>query len=171
MSEFDVLRRDALKAGAGLVALSSAALAAPTSPDWKPLVLDAHQLATVEVLEDLIIPTTDTPGAKAALVHRYVDLFLDAGPEPERLRFLSGLGWLDGYCHRKFDKPFRQLSEAQQIEVLEILDQQKEVEVDEGTRFFRQLKSLVSRSYYNTKIGYDELNKGGRVPTSYGCKV
>ncbi len=171
MSEFDILRRDALKAGAGLVALSGAAWSAPLSPDWKPLVLDPHQLATVEVLEELIIPATDTPGAKAALVHRYVDLFLDAGPETERLRFLAGLGWLDGYCHRKFDKPFVKLAEAQQIEVLTILDQQREVEVDEGTRFFRQLKSLVARSYYNTKIGYEELNKGGRVPSSYGCKV
>jgi hypothetical protein len=171
MSNFEILRRDALKAGAGLVAIAGTGLGAPASPDWKASILDDHQLATVEALEELIIPTTDTPGAKAALVHRYIDLFLNEGSAAERVSFLDGLGWLDGYCHKKFEKPFVKLSEKQQVEVLETLDQLKEINIDEGHRFFRQTKSLVARIYYNTKIGYDELNKGGRVPVSYGCKA
>jgi hypothetical protein len=170
MTDLELLRRDALKMGAGLVTIGGAGLG-QTAAEWKPAVLDAHQLATVEALEELIIPATDTPGAKAALVHRYVDLFLDAGSDAERLRFLDGLNWLDGYCLKKHEKPFVKLSEAQQIGVLETLDQQKEIEIDEGTRFFRQAKMMVARIYYNTKIGYDELNKGGRVPASYGCKA
>jgi hypothetical protein len=169
-------RRDALKsvsgALAGTMVLSGISLPAQDGPNWKPKVLDPHQLATVEVLEELIIPATDTPGAKAANVHRYIDAFLDAGSPNERERFLSGLGWLDGYCHRKFTQPFLKLTEAQQTQVLTTLDRQLEVEVDPGTAFFRQAKSLVSRIYYNTKIGYEELNKGGRVPATYvGCKA
>jgi len=38
-----------------------------TTPDWKPELFDAHQNETVVVLSELIIPATDTPGAKAAL--------------------------------------------------------------------------------------------------------
>lgn len=166
MSELDFARREALKVGAGLVTIAATGWSADT---WTPQVLDSHQLATVEVLEELIIPTTDTPGAKAALVHRYVDLFLNDESDSERIRFLNGLGWLDGYCLSKFQKPFVKLTEAQQVGVLETLDQQKESGVEEGNRFFRLAKSLVSRIYYNTKIGYEELNKGGRVPSSYGC--
>jgi hypothetical protein len=171
MSDFEMLRRDALKVGAGLVAIAGTGMAAPTAPDWKAAILDPHQLATVEALEELIIPTTDTPGAQAALVHRYIDLFLDAASPAERESFLEGLGWLDGYTLKKFEKPFVKLSPAQQVQVLEILDQLQEINIEEGHRFFRQVKSMVARIYYNTKIGYDELNKGGRVPVSYGCKV
>jgi hypothetical protein len=169
MSEFELPRREALKAGAGLVSLAATGWA--VGEDWKPQVFDAHQLATVDQLSDLIIPTTDTPGAKAAGVVRYIDLFLSDGPDSERVRFLEGLAWLDGYALSKHQKPFVKLTEAQQIMVLKTLDEQTEVGVDEGHRFFRMAKSMTSRIYYNTKIGYDELNKGGRVPSSYGCQV
>jgi hypothetical protein len=30
-------------------------------------------------------------------------------------------------------------------------------------------KSLTSQIYYQTQIGFQELNKGGRVPAKYGC--
>ncbi|HBY60872.1 MAG TPA: hypothetical protein DEH78_13700, partial [Solibacterales bacterium] len=73
---------------------------------WKPQVFDAHQNETVVVLTELIIPATDTPGAKAALVNRYLDLLLADGPAPQRESFLAGLAWLDGYALRQHAKPF-----------------------------------------------------------------
>lgn len=167
MQEFELPRRTLVKASAGLVALASVGFSA--DEPWKPQLLDPHQLATVQVLEDLIIPVTDTPGAKEALVHRYVDLFINDGSDMERVRFLDGLAWLDGFARTKFQNPFVKLTPAQQTELLTILDRQSEADVDPGTRFFRQTKSLVSRIYYNTAIGYRELNKGGRVTASYGC--
>src|SRR5262245_12668492 len=36
-------------------------------PNWKPAFLSEHQNDTLIVLSDVIIPATDTPGAKAAL--------------------------------------------------------------------------------------------------------
>lgn len=167
MSQFELPRRVALKAGAGLVSVAVAGL--PAAESWTAQTLDGHQMATVEALGDLIIPVTDTPGAKAALVHRYVDLFITDGPDTERVRFLDGLGWLDGYTNGKYQKTFLKLSGPDQVRVLQTLDSDSEYGIDEGHRFFRMLKSLVSRIYYNTEIGYRELNKGGRIPSSYGC--
>lgn len=169
MSAYELPRREALKAGIGLVSIAAAGL--PAAENWTPQTLDAHQMSTVEVLSELIIPTTDTPGAKAAGVPRYIDLFLTDGSDVERVAFLDGLGWLDGYTNGKYGKTFIQLTEAEQVKVLETLDRDTELGVDPGTRFFRQAKSFVSRIYYNTEIGYKELNKGGRVPASYGCAV
>ncbi len=167
MSEFQLPRREALKVGAGMVSIGLTTLPAQQSVTVK--TLDEHQLATVEVLSELIIPTTDTPGAKAAGVPKYIDLFLTDGPAEQRVRFVEGLGWLDGYTNGKYGKPFVKLSETEQVEVLTTLDRDLEFGVDEGTKFFRGAKAMVSRIYYNTEIGYKELNKGGRVPSSYGC--
>jgi hypothetical protein len=72
------------------------------APGWKPLFLDEHQNETLIVLSDLMIPATDTPGAKEALVNRYIDLVLAAeAPETQR-GFLNSLGYLDGESMRRF---------------------------------------------------------------------
>lgn len=158
-------RRQIFQAAA--VAVPAAALGQQV--EWKPLTLDAHQNQTVVVLSDLIIPATDTPGAKDANVNRYIDLFLTDGSEADRNRFLEGLGQLDGYAVRKFGKTFIDATKDQQITILK--------EFSAGTagkpsqNFFTQAKMLTSRIYYNTAIGFRELNKGGRVPRTFACKV
>ena len=145
--------------------------ASPAAGDgWKPRAFDAHQNATVTVLTDLIIPATDTPGAKAANANRYIDLFLADGPDEERGRFLSGLAWLDSYTVQKHGKTFVRCTPAEQITILEELDAGKDPGVQPGNQFFRMVKSMTSRVYYASEIGFKELNKGGRVPASVGCK-
>ena len=59
------------------------------APGWKPLFLDEHQNETLIVLSDLIIPATDTPGAKEALVNRYIDLVLAAETHENQRAFLE----------------------------------------------------------------------------------
>lgn len=136
---------------------------------WTPKALDPHQNETVVVLSDLIIPATDTPGAKAANVNRYIDLLLADGPDPERDRFLSGLGWLDSYSIANHNTSFIKCTPAQQIAILETLDTSDAAELAPGHRFFRMAKAMISRMYYGTEIGFKELNKGGRVPAGVGC--
>src|SRR5215510_6646272 len=54
-------------------------------------VLDAQQDATLLVLTDLILPATDTPGAKAAGVNAFIDLLLAEWVDAEdKDRFLKG---------------------------------------------------------------------------------
>src|SRR5947207_4576408 len=55
-------------------------------------VLDPHQRETVATIAELIIPATDTPGARAAHVDQFIDLLLgEWAPDEERARFLQGL--------------------------------------------------------------------------------
>src|SRR5690606_24037904 len=56
----------------------------PQGGTWTPSVLSARQMAAVGALVELIIPTTDTPGAKAALVDRYVDGVLSTASDATR---------------------------------------------------------------------------------------
>ncbi len=156
-------RREFFKLGASLAAIPQAWAAQAAKPDWRPSILDAHQNETVIAVTELIIPATDTPGAKAARVNRYIDLFLKDGAPDQAARFVAGLNWLDGQALKQHGHPFVRCSPEQQTAMLRTLDEAKHP-------FFVQAKALTSRIYYSTQIGFQELNKGGRVPAGFGCK-
>lgn len=158
-------RRDFFKIGASF-AIPAAWAQQAAKPGWRPSVLDDHQNETVIALTELIIPATDTPGAKAARVNRYIDLFLRDGSAAQRESFLAGLGRLDGFAIRAHDHPFVHCSASEQTAMLTALEQGS----GPGKKFFAQLKDFTARIYYNTEIGYRELNKGGRVPATFGCE-
>src|SRR5450631_2655609 len=109
-------RRDLFKMTGALAALpvAQAAETAASTP-WKPSTLSAHQNDTIVALTDLIIPETDTPGAKAANVNRYVDLFLKEVPAEQAQQLFGGLVWLDQYANQKHGHGFIGCSKDQQI--------------------------------------------------------
>ena len=71
---------------------------------WRPRFFTADESATIETVAELIIPETDTPGARAANVHQYIDWRVGqaaqnaGGRLPARMR--DGLSWLDGRDRR-----------------------------------------------------------------------
>ena len=157
-------RRDLLKTAlAGVSGLRAA--------DWAPAFFDSHQNDTVVALTDLILPATDTPGAKAALVNRFIDLILSESPVEDQRRFTQGLAWLDAYARRTHGVPFVQCTARQQTALLQTLDPANSPPADlrPGVPFFEDIKRRTASGYYSSKMGVDELNKGGRVPGSYGC--
>ena len=171
MKRRDVLRAAAAGASAASICAQTPAKPKPTPPARKRLLFDDHQLETVATLCDLIIPATDTPGARSARTHEFIDLLLNDGPAARRNRFLSGLGWLDGYCVRQYKNPFVRCPQADQIAVLKALDGADSPELRPGTEFFRDVKGLTVMGYYTSREGIAELNKGGRVPRSFGCQT
>jgi len=173
-------RRDLLKLGASVAAVpaaggaqqgdyAAAGDAAKPPAEWKPELFDDHANETVVALIDLIIPATDTPGAKAALVNRHMDHILAASSEEVKTEFREGLWWVDGYALRKHGTPFAGCTEARQTAILEALDAGADPDVAPGYRFFGMLKSMTGQIYYATEAGFRELNKGGRVPATFAC--
>ncbi len=166
-------RRDLLKFGA-TAAAAPAGLAAQnrvaSAPAWKPGLFDDHQNETVIVLSELIVPTTDTPGGKAALVNRHLDRYLHDGPAEDQQAFMEGLAWLDGFAIRTHAKPFVGCSPEQQIAMLQSVDTSQDAALKPGQRLFQILKHQIVRTYYSTEIGFKEMNKGGPVPGTFACK-
>ena len=167
-------RRDLFKATTAAAALAAQGVAlaqtapaeAPAAaPAWKPSLLDAHENETVIALADLIIPATDTPGAKAANVNRYIDLYLKEGDATRRAAFFDGLHWMDAQSITRYAKPFVRATAEQQTELLTAMMNTP----GPGQDFFLLAKGLVADIYYKTAIGYRELNKDGRVPAKPGC--
>jgi gluconate 2-dehydrogenase gamma chain len=138
------------------------------APGWKPLFLDEHQNETLIVLSDLIIPATDTPGAKEALVNRYIDLVLAADTTEKQRAFLSNLAYLDGESIRRYKAAFRYLSREDQDDLLHALAYPPggsgwtgEQVSDPGHTHFEQLKTRIGIAYYNSEIGTRELGWDG----------
>ena len=58
--------------------------------------LNPHQNATITTISELIIPQTNTPGAKAARVNEFIDLILTEWyDEEEKATFMTGLAEVD----------------------------------------------------------------------------
>jgi hypothetical protein len=184
-------RRDALKKLAmsvgGLTTLpilgqataAAAAMPAMGMPDadpqsaanWKPQFFDAHQDETLIALTELIIPATDTPGAKAALVNRYLDLRYNEETPEHQGEILQALAWFDGRSLSVHNKPFVSLTETQQKALLEPLAEpvNSKPEDEPGVKAFTLIKSLTIFGYYTSQIGLDEELKyeGDRLNPSF----
>jgi hypothetical protein len=138
-------------------------------PGWKPLFLDEHQNETLIVLSDLIVPATDTPGAKEALANRYIDLVL-AAEKPETQRaFLNSLAYLDGESMRRYKRAFRYLAREEQDDLLHSLAYPRAnsswtgdgPQPDIGHSHFEQLKQRIATAYYSSQVGSRELGWDG----------
>jgi Gluconate 2-dehydrogenase subunit 3 len=140
------------------------------APGWKPLFLDEHQNETLIVLSDLIIPATDTPGAKEALVNRYIDLVLAAETRETQRAFMNSLGYLDGESMRRFKAAFRYLAREDQDILLHALAYPRfgsgwagdtNAVADPGHGHFEALKGRIMTAYYSSQIGEKELGWDG----------
>lgn len=100
-----------------------AATATSEMQGWTPRTLSREQAELVATIAERIIPTTDTPGARAAGVHRFVDALLtDFYPAEERDRFVAGLGAVDARARSAHAKNFLALTGAQQVTLLTAMD-------------------------------------------------
>lgn len=131
-------RREAIKTvAAGLAIPVGLAGQAP----YRPKSLPQDQFRLVSILVDLIIPPSDTPGAAAAGVDRYIDEELAAN-EQRRTAFLRGLALLE-------QERFASLASQLQVDLLARYSK----ESGAAGEFFRLLKDLTVDGYYSTEIG------------------
>jgi hypothetical protein len=185
-SETDLNRRRALtQLVAGAVAVAStpawvqtlcaqaraeadrqAVRAAAGASTWVPSTLTPRQDEAVIALTELIIPATDTPGAKAALVNRFVDHVLSVAGAKERSEFIRGLTWLDDRCRARAGKDIAAASAGELTSVLTPLAAEAAASAGDapGVAFFRAIKSMTISGYYTTEIGLrQELGDDGRM--------
>ena len=137
--------------------------------DWKPVFLSDHQNETLLVLSDVIIPETDTPGAKAALVNRFIDLLLAAEARDVQQSFLNSLAYLDASARTSFGDAFVYLSLTSQVGLLRFLAYPNSLETwgegrtgeQVGHNHFKNLKGWISRAFYSSEAGMKALGWDG----------
>ncbi len=164
-------------AAEGARALHPLVPAQPAGGGWRPRFFTAEEAAAVEALAEAIIPQTDTPGARAANVHQYIDWAVgraDAGDGPAALPEIvrEGLAWLDRRSAGLYGGRFADVDGQRQAELLTRLAADPSQEEKAGVDLFREVRRLTISGYYRSEIGMrEELGYAGKqYLTSFeGC--
>jgi hypothetical protein len=152
---------------------SHAASTVETAPLWKPRFFDESQSKLTATIAELIIPATDTPGAREARVHEHIDLVLsEEVPEVQRA-FLEGLSWIEKKSRKLHGSGFLGLNQEQQTAILTLVAGPSSKRQDEaGRQFFQDIRRRTVHAYYTSRIGiHDELTYKGNqtLDTWPGC--
>lgn len=141
-------------------------------------VLNAHQLETVAMIAEHILPRTDTPGARDAGVPEFIDLLLaEWYDDGERTAFLEGLGAIDASARAAGAASFAALAASAQITLLQGLDGAATRPPVSGPRApgsaesaYARLKGLTLYGYFTSQPVMTAVLKTNIWPGRYdGC--
>ncbi|APZ45110.1 hypothetical protein BW723_01825 [Polaribacter reichenbachii] len=127
-------------------------------------------------LVDVIIPTTDTPGAKEAKVHDYIIDFMEyCSSNKEFNRFFNGLNDLQETALSDYNTSFEECTITQKTIMLKNLDTGNDAnslltKIDtkiRGRSFFNILKTLTVEGYCTSEIGATQMLAYDPAPGKY----
>lgn len=125
-----------------------------------------HEMETIAVLCDLILPATSSAGsATDADVPEFIAFIVKDIPK-HQLPLRGGMMWLDHRSGKLFNEVFITCNAEQQKQLLDEIAWQDNStpELEPGIHFFNQMRNLVLTGYYTTKMGLDDLGYKGNVP-------
>ncbi|MFT4535177.1 MAG: hypothetical protein ACJA1A_002281 [Saprospiraceae bacterium] len=178
MERRDILKASAIFLGYGLVGGTSVAVLngckADTSDDWKPSFFSQDEIDLLAEVSERIIPKTDSPGAKDALVHRYLDQAVTFNFEDdEKTMIKQGIGLFNELANSKFKKKFVDLSTEEMDNVIQqTADDAKAAKAkgDSSPQIFPSIKAMVVAGFFTSKVGATQALVYLPVPGPYqGC--
>jgi hypothetical protein len=159
----------------GVLAGCSAEQAA-TQAEWKPAFLTQAQAALVAEVAEIMIPRTDTPGAKDVGIAAFIDKMLkDVYPKAEQTRFFAGLADLEAQAKREHGHAFLELEPALRAALVkQVHDPAVEAErastvpVAERSRpFILTMKELTMLGFFTSQPGATQVLQYRPVPGAY----
>ena len=145
---------------------------------YKPVFFTEDQARTVGEVAEIIIPKTETPGAKEAGVPAFIDLMLkDVYPQQDKDRFVAGLLEFEQQTTKMYGDAFIDLDPVKQREwVKKVHDAAIEVykKLDEKGRkdkpFILMTKELTMLGFFTSEPGATKVLQYNPVPGAYhGC--
>jgi Gluconate 2-dehydrogenase subunit 3 len=149
------------------------------APDWQPVFFDSHQNETLIALAERILPNSTR-----ALVNRFIDTLISVDTQENQKKFLASLGAFDHEGIRRYNQPFKDLTEDQQNAILTAASTaQPSAPGQSGRRrrrptvsapgseaptltmrdHFENIKGWVSGAFYSSELGMKELGWTGQV--------
>lgn len=129
----------------------------------------AHEMATIAVLADIIIPKDDRSGsATDAKVPDFIEFIVKDLPD-HQLPMRGGLRWLDSQCLNRFEKPFKDASKEQQTQMVDLIAYPNKVKpgMEQGVAFFNRMRNLTASGFFTTEMGVKDLGYAGNTPNKW----
>ncbi len=119
-------------------------------------------------LIDTLIPNTEIPGAIEANVHKFVESYVrDVYNDNKREWFVKELSNFNDKIKEYSSKSFSNLNLTQKINTLNEIQKK---ESNNNNSFYMNLKKLVIRGYFNSKIGVTKALNYKPIPGIFkGC--
>jgi hypothetical protein len=130
-----------------------------------------HEMATIAVLADIIIPKDDVSGsATDAKVPDFIEFIVKDMPS-HQVPMKGGLRWLDMQCLKRYEKSFNDCNQQQQIEMVDLIaypDRVKDKsELKPGVSFFTLMRNLTATGFYTSEIGVKDIGYAGSQPNQW----
>jgi Gluconate 2-dehydrogenase subunit 3 len=153
-------------------------------------LLSTDDIALLDEVGDTIIPVTNTPGAKAAKVGEFMNVYVsDCYRADQQKAFTEGLAALDKACDKQFGKNFIDLTAAERTTILTALEAEakaynqqindKEKVAREQAKndmkefngaplhYYTMIKQLTLTGYFTSEMGMKEALRFLSVPGKY----
>jgi hypothetical protein len=164
MNRRDAIQHVAILLGSVISAPTMAGVMGQKLNVGESLPVSAEQEAFLAELADVIIPTTTTPGAKAAGVEKFiVRVMRDCYPKADQEKFYSGLTQLNTDSRSAFGKSFVELDPKQKIDAVKAL-------TTSNKPFFMRMKEMTVTGYFTSEIGATKALEYLPIPGRFeGC--
>ena len=128
-----------------------------------------HEMATLGILTDIIIPKDDVSGsATDAKVPEFIDFIVQDMPNFQTpLR--GGLRWLDMESIKRFEKSFTDISAEKRIQIVDDIayPAKAKPEFGPGVQFFSLVRNLTATGFYSSAIGIKDVGYVGNVANKW----
>jgi gluconate 2-dehydrogenase gamma chain len=127
------------------------------------------EMATIAVLADIIIPADEVSGsATDAKVPDFIEFIVKDMPQ-HQTPLRGGLRWLDMQCLSRYERPFKDCSKTQQVELVDQIAYPAKAKpaMAQGVAFFSKMRDLVATGFYTSQIGVKDIGYAGNVPTQW----
>jgi hypothetical protein len=169
-------RREAMKALAMSPAIAPLfPIVAQAAGAYTPKFFSAGEMELVATLGELILPQTETPGARQAKAHEHIDLVLSEETTDVQNAFRDGLALMEQQSRELHNSRFLTLNTEQQNALLKRISEAKSEPLEHNAprRFFLDLRRRVVFAYYTSEVGlHEELNYKGKQVMGHwkGCQ-
>ena len=128
-----------------------------------------HEMATITVLGDIIIPKDDRSGsASDAKVPDFIEFIVKDKPE-HQTPMRGGLRWLDMQCLKRYNNSFKDCTNAQQLQLVDEIAYPAKAKpgMKQGVAFFDRMRGLVATGFFTSKMGIEDLGYVGNRPNKW----
>jgi len=130
---------------------------------------DEHEMKTITVLCDIIIPKDETSGsASDAKVPDFIEFIAKDMPQ-HQIPLKGGIKWIDLQCMKRFNKSFVECASTDQLQVVDDIawPEKAKPEFQQGVAFFNLMRDLTACGFFTSEIGIKDLGYAGNRPNQW----